>query len=80
MEIKILGGGCPKCKKLEKVARAAAQEAGVDATFVKVTDMSDIMAYDIAITPGLVINETVKSSGRIPRSDEIAIWIKESLT
>jgi len=78
MEIKILGSGCPKCKKLEQMARAAAQEAGVEATFTKVTEMSDIMAYDIAMTPALVINEDVMSSGRIPRKHEVVAWIQES--
>lgn len=75
MEIKILGTGCPKCKRLEAVARKAAEEAGVEATFTKVQDMDGIMAYDIMSTPGLVIDEAVKSSGRIPRREEIVEWI-----
>jgi len=75
MEIKILGKGCPKCKRVEEVAREAAGEAGVEATFVKVKEMDEIMAYDVTSTPALVINEEVKSSGRIPRKEEIAEWI-----
>jgi len=75
MEIKILGTGCPKCKRLEALAREAAEEAGVDATFIKVQDMDGIMAYDIMSTPGLVIDEEVKSSGRIPRREEIVEWL-----
>lgn len=78
MEIKILGGGCPKCKKLEQLARAAAGDAGIEATFTKVTDMNDIMAYDIAMTPALVINEDVKSFGRIPPKHEVVAWIQEA--
>ena len=76
MEVKILGGGCPKCRRLEELAREAAGELGVEATFTKVKDMGAIMAYDIASTPALVIDEEVKSSGRIPRKEEIAAWIK----
>jgi small redox-active disulfide protein 2 len=76
MEIKILGTGCPKCKRLEAVAREAAEEAGIEATFTKVQDMDGIMAYDVMSTPGLVIDEAVKSSGRIPRKEEIAEWIR----
>lgn len=75
MEIKILGTGCPKCKRLEKLAREAAEEAGVEATFTKVDDMDGILAYDIMSTPGLVIDEEVKSSGRLPRKAEIIEWI-----
>lgn len=77
MEIKILGTGCPKCKRLEQLARQALEEAGVDeATVTKVTDMEGIMAYPIVSTPGLVINEELKSSGRLPRKDEIVSWLK----
>ena len=75
MEIKILGTGCPKCKRLEALAREAAEEAGIEATFIKVQDMDGIMAYDIMSTPGLVIDEEVKSSGRLPRKEEIVEWI-----
>jgi len=78
MEIKILGTGCPKCKRLEELAREAAAEAGVQAVFTKVTDMDGIMAYPIMSTPGLVINEELKSSGRLPRKEEIVAWLKES--
>jgi small redox-active disulfide protein 2 len=75
MEIKILGTGCPKCKRLETLAREAAKEAGVEATFTKVDDMDGILAYDIMSTPGLVIDEEVKSSGRLPRKAEIIGWL-----
>lgn len=73
--VKILGPGCPNCRKLEAVAREAAASAGVDAEFVKVTDMKDIMAYDILSTPGLVIDEKLVSSGRIPTQAEVRQWL-----
>lgn len=76
MEIKILGMGCPKCKRLEEITREAVAEAGVQANITKVTDMAGIMAYPITSTPGLVIDEQLKSSGRIPRKDEIVAWLK----
>ena len=75
MEIKILGGGCPKCRRLEELAREAAGDLGVEATFTKVKDLDAIMAYDVMSTPALVIDEEVKSSGRIPRKEEIEGWI-----
>lgn len=71
MEIKILGTGCPKCKRLEKTAREAAAEIGVEATFIKVTDINEIMSYPIASTPALVVNGAVKSAGRLPSKDEV---------
>jgi small redox-active disulfide protein 2 len=78
MEIKVLGMGCPKCQRLEELAREAVSDVGVEATFTKVKQMDDIMAYDVMSTPALVINEEVKSSGRIPRKEEIAEWIRAS--
>ena len=59
MEIKVLGKGCPKCKRLEALAREAAADLGVKATFTKVTDMDDILAYNVLSTPGLVIDGAV---------------------
>lgn len=76
MEIKILGAGCPKCKRLEAVSRDVVEELGIDANFTKVTAMSDIMAYDILATPALVVDEVVLSSGRIPSKEEIREWLQ----
>jgi len=74
--IKVLGPGCANCRKLEEVARRAAESLHVDAEFVKVTDMQQIIAYDVLKTPVLVINEKLVSSGRIPTADSVAEWIK----
>jgi len=75
LTVKILGPGCANCRKLEAVARDAAASAGIEAEFVKVTDMKAIMAYDLLSTPGLVVNETLVSSGRIPTQAEVKQWL-----
>jgi len=80
MDVKILGSGCPNCKRLEKTAREALSEMGVEATVTKVTDFTDIMAYDILATPGLVINEKVVSSGRVPSKAEVTTLITTALS
>lgn len=77
LTIKILGTGCPKCKRLEELARQAVAEAGVQAEISKVQDIDQIMQYPIASTPGLVINEKVYSYGRLPRKEEIIAWLKD---
>ncbi len=71
MHIKILGPGCRNCTTLEKETRAALAQLGLDATLEKVTAYPDIAAYDILATPGLVIDERVVVSGRVPKRDEI---------
>jgi small redox-active disulfide protein 2 len=73
--VKILGSGCANCRKLEAVAREAAASAGVEAEFVKVTDMKTIVDYGVLATPGLVIDEKLVSSGRIPTHAEVKQWL-----
>jgi small redox-active disulfide protein 2 len=75
MEIKILGGGCPKCERLEAVTREVVEELGLKANFIKVKNMTEIMAYDVMTTPALVVDEKVLSSGRIPNAEEIREWM-----
>ena len=71
MIIKILGSGCANCVNLEKAARKAAAELGIEATFEKVTDYADIASYDIRRTPGLVVDEQVLLSGRVPTAAQV---------
>ncbi len=71
MHVKILGSGCANCVALEKNARAALASLGLDAEVTKVTDVADIAAYGIMRTPGLVVDEQVLVSGRVPKADEI---------
>lgn len=73
--VKILGSGCANCRKLEAVAREAATAAQLEAEFIKVTDVQQIMAYDLLSTPGLVVNEKLVSSGRIPTVAEVRKWL-----
>jgi small redox-active disulfide protein 2 len=77
--IKILGSGCPNCKKVEQIARLAAGDLGLEADFVKVTDYTDIMNYGILSTPGLVIGEKVVCSGRIPTQAEVTTWLADAM-
>jgi len=79
LTIKILGSGCPNCKKVEAVARQVASGLGVEAEFVKVTDYGKIMEYPVLSTPGLVIGEQVVCSGRIPTEAEVTTWLATAL-
>jgi len=79
LTIKVLGSGCANCKKLEAIAHQAVDQIGVEAKIIKVTDYPDIMAYNIMSTPGLVINEKVVSTGRIPSPAEVTTWLTNAL-
>jgi small redox-active disulfide protein 2 len=71
MHVKILGSGCANCVNLENATRQAVDELGIDATFEKVTDYADIAAYGIMRTPGLVVDEQVLLSGRVPTASQV---------
>ena len=79
LTIKVLGPGCTNCKNVEAIARKAAADLAIEATFVKVTDSVDIRAYKIISTPGLVINEKVVCAGRIPTPAEVTTWLADAL-
>jgi len=76
MIIKILGTGCPKCKKLEANALQAIEQAGIEAVVEKVTDLDKIMDYGVMMTPALVIDEKVVASGKIVATADILALIK----
>lgn len=75
LNIKILGSGCANCKRLEQVTRQVVDTLAIEAEIEKVTEHLEIMKYPILSTPGLVINEKVVSSGRIPTQTEITDWL-----
>jgi len=75
MMIQVLGTGCTRCKTLYENAQKAVAEAGVDALVEKVEDIQQILAFDILMTPGLVIDGYVKAAGRVPTVAEIKEFI-----
>ena len=79
LTIKVLGSGCANCKRLEQIAHKVVSEMGIEAEVIKVTEYPDIMAYNVLATPGLVINEKVVSSGRIPTPAEVTTWLADAL-
>ena len=79
LNIKILGSGCANCKKLEALTRQAVAQLAIEADVIHVTDFKDIMAYNVMSTPGLVLNEKVVSSGRIPSQAEITTFVTNAM-
>ncbi len=71
MKIQVLGTGCPKCKKLEEMARKAADELNLDYSIEKVSKINDIMAMGVMSTPALAVDGKVVIAGRLPGEAEL---------
>lgn len=79
MEIRVLGPGCAKCHQLEKTVEEVVKEMGIDTSVEKVSDMKKIMKYPILMTPGLVINDELVVSGKVPDKAEVTRYITNAL-
>lgn len=75
MIIKVLGSGCANCKKLEANVKEAIQQLGIEAAVEKVEDFKEIMRYGVMKTPALVVDEQVKSMGKVLTVDEIKKYL-----
>lgn len=78
LTIKVLGSGCPNCKRLEAETRATLDATDIAYELVKVTDYADIAAYGVMQTPALVLNDAVVSVGKIPKRDAILAWAEKA--
>lgn len=70
-KLQILGTGCSKCKKLAEASEQAAKSMGIEYTMEKVTDIGEILKFDVMMTPALAVDGVVKVSGKIPSGDEL---------
>ena len=80
VRIKVLGGGCENCHNLERNARAAAEQLGVEATFELTGDQAEYRRYMLLYTPGLVVNDRLVSPGRVPDVAEVTGLLATALT
>jgi len=79
LTIKVLGSGCANCKRVEQIVHKVVQEMTLEAEVIKVTEYPEIMKYNVMSTPGLVINEKIVSTGRIPTPAEVTTWLADPM-
>lgn len=77
-DIRILGTGCPNCRRLEERTKEAVDALGMDATIMKVTEIPEIMAYGVMSTPALVVDGTVVLAGRVPLTRDLERLLGET--
>jgi len=78
MDIKVLGSGCAKCKKLEENTREALKALAMEASVEKVQDFKDIAGYGVMMTPALVLNGEVKVVGKVATVEEIKTLLEKA--
>lgn len=77
LTIKVVGSGCPNCRKLESLCKEVVDEHNLDAQVEKVTDMNRFAELGVLMTPGLILNDTVLSQGKIPTKSTLERWLKD---
>jgi small redox-active disulfide protein 2 len=77
LDIKVLGPGCANCIKLENLVKEVVTENNLSANVEKIADREKFLDYGIVLTPGLVVNEKVLVSGKIPNKSTLENWLKE---
>ncbi|NIP28863.1 MAG: thioredoxin family protein [Phycisphaerae bacterium] len=78
LQIKVVGPGCPNCQNLEKLCQEVIIENELEGHVEKVTDMSKFAELGVFMTPGLVVNGKVLSSGKIPTKHTLEHWLSEA--
>jgi small redox-active disulfide protein 2 len=79
MEIKVLGTGCPKCNKLEKMVNEVIEDLKAEATVTKVKDLNEIARAGVMLTPALMINGDVRLTGKLPSKEDLTKMIEAGL-
>ena len=80
LKIEVLGPGCPKCQLLEKNVRVAVEEMGIEAEVTKISEIKDIAARRVMMTPALAVNGVVVSSGHLLTPRQVRELVEEKLS
>ncbi|MHB9129853.1 MAG: thioredoxin family protein [Armatimonadota bacterium] len=76
-KITVYGPGCAKCKQTEELVRRVVAESGVEAEVEKISDIQQIVIAGILSTPGVAVDGVIKSTGRVPKPEEVKDWISQ---
>jgi small redox-active disulfide protein 2 len=71
LKIEILGTGCSKCKKTEKIVEQTVKKLGIQAEIIKVQNLQDIVDRGVMMTPAVAVDGNVKIMGHVPTEEEI---------
>jgi small redox-active disulfide protein 2 len=78
LEVQIIGPGCPRCDQLYERVVKVMSELNLAADLEKVKDAKAIAATGVLVTPGLIINGKVVSTGKVPGEKDISRWLADA--
>jgi small redox-active disulfide protein 2 len=81
MKVEILGSGCKRCEQLYENTRSAASDldASNEIEVKKVNDVNYFTKMGVFMTPGLVIDGTVASVGKVLSVEQVKEKIRENM-
>ena len=83
MKIEVLGAGCSKCSRAAQIMKETATGLGLvegrDFELEKVTNIQQMIKYKVVLTPGIIINGRVVSTGKVPSVGEAQKYINNGL-
>lgn len=79
LTIKVIGSSCSECNEVEVILGQVVETMGIQAEVIEITDLNQITSYNLLATPGLVINDKLVCSGRVPNQEEITTWLEGAL-
>lgn len=79
LNIKVVGPGCPNCNKLEQMCRHIIAENNIEAEVEKISDINEFIKWNILMTPALILNNKVVTSGKLPTQSTLEQWIKDAV-
>lgn len=78
LHIQVVGPGCANCQRLAALCQEAVAEMDVEARIEKVTDVTQFASLGVLLTPGLLVNGKLLSSGKIPTPQTVRRWIQDA--
>lgn len=78
INIKVVGPGCMNCEKLAEMCKEVIEENNVEAEIEKIKDINKFADLGIMMTPGLLLNNKVVVSGKLPTKSTLTHWIVEA--
>ena len=77
MNITVLALDCPSCRRFEEHVHTAIRNLNIDPEIERLTDVEDMMNLGIVSSPALIIDDEIKSSGKVLSVDQIERFLQD---